>query len=434
MYALWPDVTPAGGYITYPPQQTLLASRPRRVAVIGSTGSIGCNTLKVAEILGDSVQIVSLACGKNIRLLAEQALRWRPKMLAVLTNELAKELRALLPTEYKPYIVWGQKGYAELAGSPETDWVVCAQVGIAGLAATFAAAIHGKAIALANKESLVAGGALLRYLCRKYNASILPIDSEHYALFQCLAGKPKNSIKKLILTASGGPFLGKELSELHDATAPDALQHPTWRMGPKISIDSATLMNKGLELIEAMHLYGLPAQKIDILIQPQSIVHSLAEFEDNSLLAQLASPDMCLPIAACLSWPHIAPPIAPPLNLARIGSLTFMDPDQETFQCLKLALKIADAIRMLDTSEPDTGSIILNAANEAAVELFLANRCVFGQIPQLIDATFETCKRWQYKLEDLREDDPVELANSIEKLDLDVRKVARELIQKKGRE
>lgn len=381
MCALWPSYSACGGYITPPPDKAQASRWPRRVMVMGSTGSIGRNALAVAGASGGQLQICGLACATNIRELADQARRWQPPVLGVLKQELIDPLAALLPGSYHPEIVAGPRGYARMASLPEADWVLCGQVGIAGLATAFAAACAGKVIALANKESLVSAGAAMRKLCRTHHASVLPVDSEHYAIFQCLAGRA--DIKHLILTASGGPFLGKSLKDIQGATPEDALKHPNWTMGAKISIDSASLMNKGLEFLEAMHLYGLNAEKIEILIQPQSIIHSLVEFTDNSLLAQLAVPDMRLPIAACLFWPRMAPPVVPPLDLLKASPLTFVEPDKETFACLDLALAIAGKLDIAD-EEMSCGPLVLNAANEAAVELFLNRKCFFGQMPEII--------------------------------------------------
>lgn len=332
------------------------------------------------------LRIIALAGGRNIALLAEQARRWRPDYLAVLNSELAQELEAGLPQDYRPIIFWGQNGYATMASLPEVDCVLSAQSGSAGLSATLAAALAGKVIALANKESLVLAGSLLRKLCRAHGASILPVDSEHYALFQCAAGKNGNAIKSLILTASGGPFLHRKAEEIANATIEQTLKHPNWSMGAKISVDSATMMNKGLEYIEAMHLYGMEPGQIRILVHPQSIVHSLVEFQDNSQLAQLAVPDMRLAIGSCLLWPDNQQNFIHPLDLAKHNRLDFMLPDYETFPCLQLAMEAAAF--SIPPEWQETGispaCVVLNAANEAAVELFLNGNCAFGEIAQRI--------------------------------------------------
>lgn len=391
MSALWP---PCGkgefSYITEPPSLEYQAKKRRNIAILGSTGSIGRSALKVAET-AYSLKIMALAGARNTRLLAEQAKRWRPDYLAVLDFELAQDLESLLPPDYRPIIFWGQNGYATLASLPEIDCVLSAQAGSAGLTGTLAAALAGKVIALANKESLVLAGSLLRRLCKKTGASILPVDSEHYALFQCSAGRGQ-ALKSLILTASGGPLLGRSKEEIAKATPAEALRHPTWSMGSKISIDSASLMNKGLEMIEAMHLYGCSADKIRVLVHPQSIVHSLAEFADNSQLAQMAVPDMRLALGACLLWPDDRQSFIKPLDLARTGILTFSEPDTDLFPALILAR------RALEHETPkawratgfNPACVVLNAANEAAVDLFLKEAILFGEIPERIRLAMDT--------------------------------------------
>lgn len=386
MPSLWPDQQ---SYISAPPPAGFLSRKTRRLAVMGSTGSIGRNVLAVAESAGARLQIHALAGGRNVRLLAEQANHWHPPFLGCIDNEHGAALRKLL--NYTPQILTGQPGFATIASMRETDCVVSAQVGAAGLSCTLAAAFAGKVIALANKESLVLAGALLRKICHDTAATILPVDSEHYAIFQCLAGRPSAEIKKLVLTASGGPFLGKSAAQTRHAGPEDALKHPNWNMGAKISIDSATLMNKGLEFIEAVQLYGVSSDQVGILVHPQSIVHSLVEFQDNSLMAQLATPDMRLPIAGCLLWPRATQSFVTPLNLAAIGQLNFLEPDYDTFPCLGLAISAGKHIpdenwRYLGLNP---ACIALNAANEAAVELFLGGQCKFGQIGQLIETALK---------------------------------------------
>lgn len=386
MNILWPSsANKRISYISDPPAPEFAAKHIRNLAILGSTGSIGRSALKVCET-AYSIKIRALAGGRNIKILAEQAQRWRPDYLAVLNADLAQELEALLPPVYRPIIFWGQNGYANIASLPEVDSVLSAQSGASGLTGTIAAALAGKVIALANKESLVLAGSLLRRLCRQYKAAILPVDSEHFALFQCAAGRGA-AVKSLLLTASGGPFLGKNAEEIANATPAKALKHPNWSMGAKISIDSATMMNKGLELIEAIHLFGIDTNKIRIVVHPQSIVHSLVEFEDNSLLGQLATPDMRLAIGACLCWPDCQQNFIHPIDLTTVSRLEFMEPDFVAFPALGLAKRAADY--KLTPAWIKLGlnpaCIILNGANEAAVELFLAGQISFSEITSRVE-------------------------------------------------
>lgn len=381
MRYLWPRTGAGAGldYISPAPSAAVLEERPRRLAILGSTGSIGRNAIEIIKRRPDFFHLCGLACGKNVELLAAQAAELRPDALAVLEAGDIDRLRALLPPGYAPRISHGPPAYAAMAA--RAPFVLCAQVGEAGLAAALAAALAGRVICLANKESLVLAGRLLRRVCASSRAVILPVDSEHNAIFQCVAGRGE-AIRKIILTASGGPFLGKARAELADVTVDQALRHPNWRMGAKISIDSATLMNKGLELIEAALLYGLPQASIGVLVHPQSIVHSLVELADAAQLAQLAVPDMRLPIGNCIFFPEHRAEIAP-LNLADTGALQFMEPDDDAFPCLGLA-RLA-----LDAPAPGLLSpacIALNAANEAAVEIFLRGKSSFLRIPELIKA------------------------------------------------
>ncbi|MDE5878790.1 MAG: 1-deoxy-D-xylulose-5-phosphate reductoisomerase, partial [Desulfovibrio sp.] len=344
----------------------------------------------VVDASAGRLEVVGLACARNVTLLAEQALRHRPPVLAVLDAAAAESLRPLLPAGYAPDILIGRAGYARLAALDGAQAVLSAQVGAAGLTATLAAALAGKMVALANKESLVLAGALVRAICAGTGAAVLPVDSEHDALFQCLAGRGQEA-KALVLTASGGPFRGRTPAELARVKPEAALAHPNWRMGAKISIDSATMMNKGLELIEAVHLYGVAPERVRILVHPQSVVHSLAEFADGSLMAQLGVADMRLPIGHCLDWPHCAPRGAAPLDLAAVGSLTFEEPAPDVFPCLRLAREALLADRAACGCDPGFGpaSVALNAANEAAVELFLNGACGFTDIPVLVEATLD---------------------------------------------
>jgi len=361
-------------YISPLPKPRDLPPFPRRLCVLGSTGSIGVSALAVARDHPGQFTVSALAGARNVELLARQAEAFRPPYLAVLEEEGARRLKRLLPAGYAPEILWGPGAYVTLAALPEIQVVLAAIVGAAGLAPTLAAAQSGKIIALANKESLVLAGHLIRRACRESGAVVLPVDSEHNALFQALAGHPGDDVDHLILTASGGPFRDWPPERLAGATAAQALKHPNWSMGAKISIDSATLMNKGLEVIEACRLYGLPQERVKVLVHPQSIVHSLAAYRDGSFLAQMGQPDMRIAIAYCLCYPVRLPLDIPPLDLAALGSLTFREPRHEDFPCLGLARQAVD--------EGPAHCTALNAANEVAVEFFLKGRIGFTDIPR----------------------------------------------------
>ncbi len=358
--------------------------RPRRLAVLGATGSIGVSALRVAAEHPDRYAVVALAGATNVALLAEQAAAFRPRALAVLDAARAEALRALLPAGYAPDILTGPEGYAAMAGAADVDVVVSAIVGAAGLVPTLAAVAAGKVVALANKESLVLAGDLIRETAAATGAVILPVDSEHNALFQALGGPGLPDlplVEKLVLTASGGPFRRKPREELDRATPAMALNHPTWAMGPKISVDSATLMNKGLEVIEACRLYGLPVAMVDVVVHPQSIVHSLAQLHDGSLLAHLGPADMRVAIAYCLGYPARLPLSVSRVDLVTLGSLTFEAPRETDFPCLGLARRALEA--------GPSHTVVLNAANEAAVALFLAGRLPFMGIPLAIAAALD---------------------------------------------
>ena len=346
----------------------------RCISVLGSTGSIGRQTLDVANRLGLSV--CALTAGSHVDRMAEQCRAFRPKLAVMATQELAEQLAqrlADLPIEIR----FGADGLLAAASMPEADTVITAVVGMVGLEPTLAAIQAGKRIGLANKETLVCAGELVMHAAEQYGAEIIPVDSEHSAIFQCLAGcRDRSQIRRLILTCSGGPFYGKRREALAYVTRADALRHPNWRMGPKITVDCATLMNKGLELMEAMHLYRLPAEQVDIVIHRQSVVHSLVEYRDGAILAQLGSPDMRLPIQLALTWPDRVPCPAPELDMLTCGPLTFDRPDLETFPCLKLAMEAAKA--------GGTAGAVLSGANEVAVGLYLLDQVGFYDIYNLV--------------------------------------------------
>ncbi|MGE4299766.1 MAG: 1-deoxy-D-xylulose-5-phosphate reductoisomerase [Desulfovibrionaceae bacterium] len=349
---------------------------PRPLVILGSTGSIGTSALKVLAQHPRDFVVVGLAGARNVQRLADQAARWRPSHVAVIDGDHAAALQKLLPKGYAPEILTGPEGYVAMATLPQADMVLAAQVGAAGLAPALAAVTAGKALALANKEALVLAGDLFRAASAATGAPILPVDSEHNALFQGLAGHGMNDVRRIILTASGGPFRGKGIEFLRHVTPEQALRHPNWSMGAKITIDSATLMNKGLEVIEAHHLYGMPLDAIEVVVHPQSIVHSLVEYRDRSQLAHLGPPDMQIAIAYCLAWPRRLPLDMEPLDLARVGSLTFESPDIPSFPCLGLAM---EALR-----RKGAAPVALNAANEVAVAAFLDRSLGFMDIPALI--------------------------------------------------
>jgi 1-deoxy-D-xylulose-5-phosphate reductoisomerase len=342
----------------------------KRLALLGSTGSIGEQTLAVAEAFPERYRVVALAAGRNIAKVAEQVRRFRPEMVAVAEPAGAEALRALLgPADVE--IAVGAAGLAAVAVH-EADLVVAGLVGAVGLGPTLAAVRAGRDIALANKEVLVMAGALVLREVRANGVALLPVDSEHSAIFQALAGEPRENVKRLILTASGGPFRTWSADRIAQASVEEALNHPNWEMGPKITIDSATLMNKGLEVIEARWLFDMPPERVDVVVHPQSIVHSLVEFVDSSVLAQLGLPDMRVPIAVALAWPQRLPLDLPRLDLAAMGRLDFEHPDRKRFPCLDLAYAALEA----DEAAP----AVLNAANEVSVAAFLAGEIGFGQI------------------------------------------------------
>jgi 1-deoxy-D-xylulose-5-phosphate reductoisomerase len=352
----------------------------KRLAILGSTGSIGVNTLDIVRQFPEEFEVVSLSAGMNIQLLKNQILQFRPKLVSVFNKELSETLRREL-THIPIEIVHGVEGLIQVATHPEVEQVVSAIVGAVGLIPTLSAIKTGKAIALANKESLVMAGKIMMEEAKRNNVQILPVDSEHSAVFQAVLGHRKEDVHRIILTASGGPFLNFPLERLHEVTVKEALNHPHWEMGKKITIDSASLMNKGLEVIEAHWLFNIPIEKIVVQIHPQSIVHSMVEYIDGSIVAQMGIADMRIPISYALSFPHRLPLNLPPLNLSQIGGLTFFSPDPERFPCLKLAYQSIEI--------GETMPAILNAANEIAVNAFLEGSLKFTHLPLLLQRVME---------------------------------------------
>jgi 1-deoxy-D-xylulose-5-phosphate reductoisomerase len=353
----------------------------KRIAILGSTGSIGQSALAVVDAHPDRLKIVALAAGENADLLASQVARYEPSIVALASGAAVDRLRAGGVRQLPTIAPSGRDGLVAVASHPDADLVLCASAGTDALEAVLAAIEAGKTIALANKEVLVMAGGIVTEAARRNGVAILPVDSEHNAVHQCIHGRELADLRRIILTASGGPFRGRSASELSDVSAADALKHPTWRMGRKITIDSATLMNKGLEVIEAHWLFGLRADQIDVLLHPQSIVHSMVELTDGSLIAQLGVADMRLPIQYAFSYPERWQTSLGSLDLARAGRLDFDRPDTEAFPCLRLAYRALDAERSLP--------VVLNAANEVAVSRFLEGRIGFRAIPQIIEQTMD---------------------------------------------
>lgn len=349
----------------------------KKIAILGSTGSIGTQTLEVARNNGD-LEIVSLAAGSNIKKLEEQIREFHPRLVAVWTEEKAKELRdAVKDLDVK--VVSGMDGLIRVCTLPEAEIVVTAIVGMIGIVPTIAAMKAGKDIALANKETLVTAGHIIIPLAKETGVKILPVDSEHSAIFQCLNGENRSQLKKILLTASGGPFRGKKLEDLKNIQVEDALKHPNWAMGRKITIDSSTLVNKGLEMMEAKWLFGVEPKDIQIVVQPKSIIHSMVEFVDGAVIAQLGTPDMKLPIQYALYYPERRFLPGERLDFWKLQEITFEKPDMETFRGLKLAFDAAAAGGSMPT--------VYNAANERAVAKFLDRKIAYLQIPEII----ETC-------------------------------------------
>ncbi|MBI5212629.1 MAG: 1-deoxy-D-xylulose-5-phosphate reductoisomerase [Nitrospirae bacterium] len=368
----------------------------KNIVILGSTGSIGKSALDVIEKFPDRFRVVGLTAGRNLPLLMEQIQRYHPQFVAVPDEDIYKQLKNVIippnPTLAKgggggfeiPEILCGIEGICNVAAMPYADTVISAIVGSAGLLPTISAIRAKKTVALANKETLVMAGELVMSEVKEYGTALLPVDSEHSAVFQCMRGYGHDSVKKIILTASGGPFVGKSADELENVSPENALKHPNWSMGRKISIDSATLMNKGLEVIEAHHLFTLPPEKIDVLIHPQSIVHSMVEFNDGSCIAQLSKPDMKGPIAYALSYPERLQDVIDTVEWEKLPALTFKKPDNNTFPCLSIAY---DALKTGGTMPA-----VLNASNEIAVAAFLDGIIGFNRIPVIIKKVLDSHK------------------------------------------
>ena len=384
----------------------------KALSILGSTGSIGVSTLDIVAAYPERFRVVALTAGHNLNLLQEQIRQFRPQLVAVLSSADAQRLEGMLGPE-RPEILCGVEGLIACACHSETEMVVSAIVGAAGLVPTMAAIEAGKDIALANKETLVTAGSLVMEAIARKGGKLFPVDSEHSAIFQSLQGHRKMDVRRLILTASGGPFRSKSLQELKQVGPAAALAHPNWNMGKKITIDSASLMNKGLEVIEAKWLFDLDADRIAVHVHPQSIVHSMVEYVDGSVIAQLGIPDMKTPIGYALSYPERLPLQLPPLDLCALGSLTFELPDLQRFPCLGLAYDVL--------KEGGTAPAVLNAANEVAVEAFLQHEISFLDIPAIIRATL-----------DKHHGEPIEHVETVLRADRWARSTARRLVAPHG--
>jgi 1-deoxy-D-xylulose-5-phosphate reductoisomerase len=358
--------------------------KPTGIAILGSTGSIGCNTLRVVEAFGsDRFRVVALGAGRNMSTLADQIVRHLPELVSVETETAAHDLRAQLFERNLdlPRIVIGESGLVEVATHPQAETVVSATVGAVGFVPTLRALESGKRVALANKETLVMAGELMTRAARASGAELLPVDSEHNALHQCLRGEKRHEVRRIVLTASGGPFRTKNKSQMREASVSDALRHPTWNMGDKITIDSATLMNKGLEVIEAHWLFGFEADQIGIVVHPESVVHSMIELVDGSVIAQMGVTDMRHAIQYALTYPERHSCELPPLDLTALATLHFEAPDPDRFPCIALAYR---ALR-----EGGTLPTVLNAANEEAVRAFIEERICLTDIPRVIELAMD---------------------------------------------
>jgi 1-deoxy-D-xylulose-5-phosphate reductoisomerase len=351
----------------------------KRLVLLGATGSIGLRTLELVSSFPDEFAVAGLAArGSNVELIADLCRKYAPRVVALLEAEARDRLARLLPPP-RPALLAGVEGLIAVAGEADADVVVSALVGGVGLLPTMAAIQARRTVALANKETLVMAGALMTAAARRHGVALLPVDSEHSAVFQCLVGHNRGDVHRIVLTASGGPFRELDRARFADITVEDALRHPTWKMGAKITVDSATLMNKGLEVIEARWLFDVAPDRVHVLVHPQSIVHSMVEYVDGSVIAQLGVPDMGVPILYALSYPERRPAPGARLDLTRVGPLTFFEPDVERFPCLRLARQALE--------QGGAAPVVLNAANEVAVEGFLARRLRFVDIPELIERT-----------------------------------------------
>jgi len=348
----------------------------RQIAILGSTGSIGKNALRVIDALGPQYRVLALSAHSSVELLAEQTRRYKPRFIAVTDADYAERLAELVG-DLDVQVLAGPEGAIQIAELEDADVVLTAVVGAAGLPAVLAAAHKGKRLAIANKEPLVIAGELLRKVTEENGGVILPVDSEHSAVFQAMQSGSLDEVKRIVLTASGGPFRQASTEDIRNVTLEQALAHPVWDMGPKITVDSATMMNKAFEIIEARWLFDMPLEKIEVLVHPESIVHSLVEFVDGSMIAQLGEPDMCLPIQYALTYPERLAGIAKSIRLEEIGKLTFEKPNLDTFRSLSLGYEVART--------GGTAPVVFNAANEAAVGEFLAGRIKFVNIVELIE-------------------------------------------------
>ena len=370
----------------------------KRITILGSTGSIGTQTLDVVRKNKDKFQVVAISANSSIDLLIEQIMEFSPKYVAVYNKESALKLKEMIPENINIEVLSGMDGLVKICQLEEVNVVLTAVVGMIGLVPTMAAIKAKKTIALANKETLVTAGELVMSEAKKNNVEILPVDSEHSAIFQCLNGERKQDIEKIILTASGGPFRGKKREELVNVTKNEALKHPNWDMGRKISIDSSTLMNKGLEVIEAKWLFDVDVEDIEVVVHPQSIIHSMVSFRDSSVISQMGCPDMRLPIEYALTYPERLKTDFERLDLAKVATLTFEKPDMETFPCLALAFKVLKL--------GGTYPAALNSANEFLVNEFLNDKIGFYDIPYYIERTLDCHKnRVNPTLEDILEVD-----------------------------
>jgi 1-deoxy-D-xylulose-5-phosphate reductoisomerase len=384
----------------------------KNISVLGSTGSIGRSSLEVIEKLSHRFKVVGLAAGRNTKLIEKQVEKFSPKIVSVEKKEEAEDLRRKFDGK-SIQVTFGQEGAEKVASFSENDIVISAITGISGLRPTLAAVQEGKKVALANKESMVVAGPLIQDSIRKFGAQLVPVDSEHSGVFQCLAKEEMGKVKKVTLTASGGPFFLKSTSEMNNISVEEALNHPRWKMGKKVTIDSATLMNKGLELIEAHWLFGLEPQQLGILIHPQSIVHSLVEMSDGSVLAQLSPTDMKIPIQYALTYPERDDSMVPSLDLSEIKALEFYEVDSEKFPIIKLARLALD--------EGESFPIALNAANEVVVSAFLEQRIKFMDISEVVTGIVENHqKRKVQSLEDIFD------------VDRETRRASLELLKKRS--